>query len=362
MRAGIVIVLFAACGTPAGPVVPATTSTPTSSSTATPSATPTSTPTSTPASAPGVSADLLKDCAALAVGFESSPPPADRARRACEDLAGRLGAADAQLSAACPKDGHDAAACSLLGASRMGYRTLSVRVELWVPRCKGADCQGHEKRSERLGFAGPIHDESAGDGAWKTACDAGDVASCLEQAERTGRADPGAATSLHRDLCLNHAEPGSCAEAAYQIALIGRIADAPLLAAAQKVLAARCDGGAGLACNNLGFFIEKKLIDPKNDDGASLRYQAACRSGTAVGCDNLVALAAKNPRIVRSVTWGDAARTLESACDERREGTRRHCAAFGVVLQRGFGHRADPKQGGDLLKRLCKAGFQDACR
>jgi TPR repeat protein len=299
---------------------------------------------------------LSKDCGALEIGFESAPSTKNQARRACDELAFLLADADADWVKGC--EGGEVAACTLLGGSRQGYRTASARIELYSPRCaKGSDCHGHAKKGERLGFAGPTHDDGAARAAFEKACRGGAIAACIELAQQAGTD-----TSAFRELCTKHGEPAACSEAAYQIAVVGRVTDAALIAKAGSVLASRCDSGVGLACNNLAFLIERKIVEPKSDEASSLRYQAGCRLGNALACTNLVALALRSPKIARTITWDDGSKILEAACNENTDDGRRHCLAFGFVLQRGYGRKPDLRRGTELVKRLCKAGFQEACQ
>jgi TPR repeat protein len=296
--------------------------------------------------------DLGVTCAKLEFGLEARPPE-DSARRACDELAGMLADAEPGWTKAC--DRGDPAACLLLGGARQGYRTASSRIELWVARCPSNDCNGVRRSAERLGFAGTKSDPAVAKRSFERACKENSFAACAELAQG------GAPKGFYRDLCLASGDPAACTEAGYQLGIVGRVADAELASAIDASLAKSCAGGSGLACNNLGFFIERKLVGDRTPRGAAQRYREACDRGTALGCANLVLASVRTPALPRGPGFEAAAKVLEAACDVAREERHQACFAFGYALQRGLGRKADPRRGQKLHQELCTAGFPDAC-
>jgi len=290
-------------------------------------------------------------CAQLDVENDVAPPSEEKARRACEELAGMLGDAEAGLTRAC--DAGNAGACVLLGGARQGYRTVSARVDLWVARCKGNNCDGHRRTAERLAFPGTRRDPAAARALFEKACKAGAAAGCLELAVE--------GPSNARDACLARGTARDCAEAVYGVATVGRVTDAELMAKAERVLRAACDAGRGLACNDLGYLIERRLVAPRSPEGAVAFYQRACVSGSALGCASLVMAAVRKPSLARAMAWGNAVSTLAAECEESVDSKREACLALAFAKQRGFGGKVELATGKALAARLCKAGFSDAC-
>lgn len=291
-------------------------------------------------------------CAKLELGLEARPPE-DAARRACDELAGMVSDAEPAWTKACDKG--DAVACLLLGGARQGYRTASSRVELWIARCKGNDCNGVRRSAERLGFPGSKTDPAFARTALERACTAGSGPGCIEVAQR------GSNKTFYRDICVANGDSSACSEAGYQIGVVGRVADPELFAAIEGALARSCASGSGLSCNNLGFFVERKLAGDRSPSGAATRYREACERGTWLGCANLVMASIRTPTLPRSPALAAATTKLEGACDVAREDTHHACLALGFALQKGFGKKADPRRGTKLQQDLCAAGFPDAC-
>jgi len=291
-------------------------------------------------------------CAKLELGVAARPPE-DPARRACDELASMLGDAEPGWTMACDKG--DAAACLLLGGARQGYRTASTKLELWVARCPSNDCNGVRRSAERLGFAGTKLDPVGAKKSFERACKEGAFAACAELMQR------GVPKGFYRDLCVASGDAAACTEAGYQIGIVGRVADAELMTALEAALTKSCAEGNGLACNNLGFFIERKLLGDRTPRSAAQRYREACERGAVLGCANLVLASVRTPGLPRTPGFEAAAKALEAGCDVAREDTHQVCFAFGHALQKGLGRKADVRRGQKLQRDLCAAGFSDAC-
>jgi TPR repeat protein len=303
---------------------------------------------------------LAQSCGALPILEAAEVATATRPEQSdCLRLANLLPAATPELQSACGRG--LAPACRLLGAVLLRRMTAALSVELHSRPCTTGkdDCYGHSRRIAQTPLGAGVLDEAKAQSYLRQACDAGQREACIELGIVLASTDRVTSAEVFRRACLSNSA-AACAEAIYLVRATSQLVDPKLDAHAATVLATQCETGAGLACNNLGFMVERRLAPGGDEQRAASLYGQACALGEAIGCANLVFFAENHARQARALSFGSASATLAAAC-EQRPGEPIFCFARALALRRGYGEKAEPAKAREQLKRLCKAGSEDAC-
>lgn len=280
----------------------------------------------------------------------ASNDTASEHQSACYQFPSLLPDAMATLQRRCDKG--SPSSCAMLGAAQMHVKTVAVSIELLSPVCKsrGATCHGHEQRVQQMPFGTGAASQPAAEEAFRRACEGDHVGSCMELALLVDK------TALFAEACAK-GHPSACAEAFYRSTVGSRVVDPKLNQVALQVLGKRCDEGGALACNNLGFIVER--LEGHGPAAAAKHYANACNRGGALGCANLVFLAENHGNLRKKFDFGSVA-SLEQSCVDAPD-NKEVCHARGLSLRRGYGVKQSFSKGTKLLRGLCRGGYRLAC-
>jgi TPR repeat protein len=302
--------------------------------------------------------ELVRKCAALAIGDGAAPGPVGIVRRAaCEKLGPELATLAGALRARC--DALERDACSVLAAALVGYKTAALATELFSPPCgkkkTDAVCQARVRRIERIELEALARDDAGAARLFERDCASKDARACVELAFLATKGVR--EHELMRTACLL-GEASACPDAVYGAWTVPQLADPELHGRAAETLAARCDAGGAVACNALGFLLERGLVAPGGAESAAAYYRKACDAGRGVGCANLVFLALARPALAHDLELRAIVPRLALPCDR---GEQHVCLARALALARGLGVRAKPAEARKELAALCQAGLSEAC-
>jgi hypothetical protein len=123
------------------------------------------------------------------------------------------------------------------------------------------------------------------------------------------------------------------------------------------VLQQACDRGVARSCNDLGIAWFEGRGGAKDPARAAAAYRKACELRDAVGCVNLGVMLLNGQGIPADA--GAASGYFRLGCDA---GDLAGCTNLGLLLREGRGVPRDEAGGNELLLRVCRSGFHDACR
>jgi len=128
------------------------------------------------------------------------------------------------------------------------------------------------------------------------------------------------------------------------------ISEAPIEAA---TLAAACEAGDAVACNDLGVSYEHGYSVPRDSVAAAQLFERACNGGVTDGCNNLGAGLER-----REATRARASELYRRACEA---GSALGCSNLGALYARSARTPADVRSARQLFERACAGGSATGC-
>ncbi|MFN0244464.1 MAG: hypothetical protein ACKVWV_16370 [Planctomycetota bacterium] len=127
-----------------------------------------------------------------------------------------------------------------------------------------------------------------------------------------------------------------------------------------KMLGARAEQGAPIACNELGVVYMEGKIVPQDRAAAAHWFGKACEGGNVDGCTNVATQFLFQREFKSDADVARALDRLERRCGRKTDG--RSCYLIGYAYEKGAGRPADAARAREAYEKGCTYGSVDASK